>query len=99
MTKIRLSSEIVVLIGLFGLAAFFATWHLSESPSVWYDEGIYIHLATNVAAGDGMTFQFAPGELVNRLTRVTISYPFIYPLALALKIFGPNILAARGLMV
>ena len=91
--------EITILFFLLSVVVFFSTFHLTESPSVWYDEGIYIQTAANLEAGEGMTFQFAPDQLGNMMSRFTVGYPLIYLLALVFKIFGANILAARGLMV
>lgn len=91
--------EIRILALLLLLTGFFATYKLSESPSVWYDEGIYFQTAASLAQGKGMNFQFAPGHLEDMMSRFTVSYPFIYPLAIAFKIFGVKVLVGRGLMV
>ena len=81
------------------MSGFFATYKLKESPSVWYDEGFYVQVASNLSIHGKYGLQLLPGEIepVSRL--VTVSYPLIYPLALAFKIFGHNILVARGVMV
>ena len=91
--------EVAMLFLLLILTGFFATYKLTESPSVWYDEGIYFQTAANLAQGKGMNFQFAPGHLEDMMSRFTVSYPFIYPLAAAFKVFGVNILVGRSLMV
>ncbi len=95
----RKKIEIAILALLLLLTGFFATYKLSESPSVWYDEGIYFQTAANLAQGKGMNFQFAPGHLEDMMSRFTVSYPFIYPLAIAFKVFGTNVLVGRSLMV
>lgn len=98
MSKARIW-EITGLAVIFSLIAFFSFFHLKESPSVWYDEGIYVHIASNIAIGEGSTFQFAPGYFQNIMPSITVGYPLLYPLAIVFKIFGNHILAARLLMV
>ncbi len=88
-----------LLVCLAGTILFFSTFHLTESPSVWYDEGLYYQTSANLSSGNGMTFQFAPGQLVDMMPRFTAGYPFIYSLAATFKVFGTGILVARSLMV
>jgi len=83
---------------VFLAALFFATFHLTESPSVWYDEGIYIQSAVNALEYKQVGFQFSP-NVITHVSRVSVSYPFIYPLALWFKIFGTSIFSARLFMV
>ncbi len=90
--------EITIFILIVTIATFFSTYKLSESPGVWYDEGMYIQAASNLADGHGANFQFAPGD-ISPIPTVTVGYPVIYPLALLFKIFGTDILVARGMMV
>jgi len=98
MKKMSKTIEIAALIFLISITAFFSTYKLSESPSVWYDEGIYIQMATNMANGYGMSFQFAPNH-IDPVSKFTVSYPFIYPLSIILKVFGTSITVARSFMV
>ncbi len=79
------------------VAIFFSTFHLKESPSVWYDEGIYYQTAVNMASGYGMNFQLAP-NYIEHFPKFTVSYPLIYPLSLLFKIFGQSVSIARGFM-
>ncbi len=90
--------ELIIFTALLVSVAFFSVFHLTESPSVWYDEGLYFQAAANLAAGQGATFQFAPDHLVDMLPRYTVGYPIIYLVALAFKLFGPSILVARSIM-
>lgn len=86
------------VIALFMFAAFFALFRLSESPSVWYDEGIYTQMAMNLSDHGVVGFQLSPGEITH-ISRVTVGYPLVVPLALTMKVFGTDILVSRGLMV
>lgn len=91
--------EVGIFIFFLILSGFFSTYKLKESPSVWYDEGFYVQVASNLSTHGKYGLQLLPGEIepVSRL--VTVGYPLIYPLASAFKIFGHNILVARGVMV
>ncbi|MDB5239103.1 MAG: Dolichyl-phosphate-mannose-protein mannosyltransferase [Candidatus Parcubacteria bacterium] len=90
-------SQKIVLVGLFILAIFFSLYRLSESPSVWYDEGWYIQTAANwLHAGvDGI--QAAPGD-IRHVSVLSVGYPLLYPLAVWFKLFGMSIESARALM-
>jgi len=83
---------------LLGVIAFFSLYRLTESPPVWYDEGIYIQTAAYFAETGTLGFQLAPDETAP-ISYVTVGYPFIFPLALVFKIFGVGVLQARLLMV
>lgn len=91
--------EIVILSFFLLLTGFFATYKLSESPSVWYDEGFYIQIASNLSTQEKYGMQLRPGEIEPVSKLITVSYPLIYPLAFAFKIFGSSIMIARGTMV
>lgn len=91
--------EKTMLVLLFLLAGFFATYKLTESPSVWYDEGWYFQSASNLANNGIFGLQLSPGNIVHISMHQTVSYPLIYPLALWFKIFGASILSGRSLMV
>jgi len=85
-------------VGFFMLfALFFATYKLTESPSVWYDEGVYFQVAQNVSHGqiDGL---IESPDNIKKVSELTVGYPLIYPLALILKVFGSNIFIARLFM-
>jgi hypothetical protein len=82
----------------FGLIAFAATYHLTESPAIWYDEGFYTQLAMNLAEGKGQTLQIAPEEFISA-AGVTAGFPFIAPVALSYKFFGVGVFEGRAVMV
>jgi 4-amino-4-deoxy-L-arabinose transferase-like glycosyltransferase len=85
------------LIILIGIACFFSLYKLTESPPLWYDEGIYDQLALNSALGHGPTIQVAPGEFVSGAF-VTGGYPFIRPIAWTFQLFGIGVFQSRIVM-
>lgn len=91
--------EIVILSFFLIMAGFFATYKLSESPSVWYDEGFYVQIASNLSAHGKYGMQLQPDKIEPVSKLITVSYPLIYPLTFAFKIFGHSIIVARGTMV
>lgn len=95
----RKKLEIIIFLFLVGIILFFSTFRLTESPSVWYDEGIYFQTAANLANQGIAGMQFAPGYIDSISHQLTVGYPLIYLLALWFKIFGASIIAGRSLMV
>ncbi len=87
----------IAVAALFVMASCFSFYKLSESPSVWYDEGVYYQLASHVAAGLPMGLQVAPG-VIQRVSQMSVGFPFIYPLAAFLKLFGMTSLNSRIFM-
>lgn len=90
--------EIIILSFFLFLTGFFATYKLSESPSVWYDEGFYVQIASNLSEQGKYGMQLQPSKIEPVSKLITVSYPLIYPLAFAFKIFGNSIIVARGTM-
>ena len=93
--KLVMSKYFFIL--LFFLAAFFATYKLTESPPVWYDEGIIVQPAINLVRLGVAKVQLAPDELISP-SFVTVGYPLVYPLSLVFSHFGISVLSARALM-
>lgn|SRR3989344_2332303 len=92
-------NEIAIFIAILFVAGFFATYKLTESPGVWYDEGFYVQAASNLATDGQMGLRIAPNFIEPSSKLISVGYPLIYPLALGFKIFGVNILTARSVMV
>ena len=88
----------IFLLFLFCVAGFFATYHLTESPPVWMDEGIFAQAAANLSLHGQVGLQVAPDTIEPSSKLITAGYPFIYPLAGWFKTFGVSILSARSLM-
>lgn len=82
---------------LFVFTAFAATYKITESPSVWYDEGIYMQIGSNIAQSGVQGIRLSPTEVV-RLPEVTVGFPLTGPLALVFKLFGTGVLQGRLLM-
>jgi len=81
------------------MGAFFATYHLKESPPVWYDEGFYVQSAANLATYGQTGLRVAPESIEPSSKLITVGYPLIYPLAGWFQAFGVSVLSARSLMV
>src|SRR3989344_793696 len=92
----RLYTILVVL--LFVVAGFFATYHLKESPPVWYDEGMFTQAAANLATYGQTGLRVAPETIEPSSKLITVGYPLVYPLAGWFKAFGVSVLSARSLM-
>ena len=86
-----------VAVGLMLATAFFSFYKLSESPSVWYDEGLYFQMASHVASGEPAGFQDVPGH-IETVSKVSVGFPLVYPIALLFRLFGTDILVARSFM-
>jgi len=82
----------VVVVGIFAFS------HLTESPPTWYDEGMILQLAENLAQHGVMGMQVAPGGFVSA-SHVSTGYPIVVPVALSFKVFGIGILSARSVAV
>lgn len=87
---IALSAFLILLVA--------ATYHLTESPGIWYDEGFYTQTATNVALHGREAIQITPDTYVTA-SQVTVGYPVIYPVALSYRLFGVSVLSGRAVMV
>lgn len=93
----RLDTIFVAL--LFCIAGFFATYHLKESPPVWYDEGFYVQSAANFATYGHTGLRVSPDTIEPSSKLITVGYPLVYPLAGWFTVFGVSVLSARSLMV
>ncbi|MBI2025325.1 glycosyltransferase family 39 protein [Candidatus Kaiserbacteria bacterium] len=88
----------ILLVLLFVVAGFFATYHLTESPPVWMDEGIFTQAAANLATYGQTGLRVSPDTIEPSSKLITVGYPFMYPLAGWFKMFDISILSARSLM-
>ena len=76
---------------------FFAVYKLTESPPVWYDEGIYTQDALNIAWHGASEIQTAPGVFQNAWG-ISGGFPFILPITFSYLLFGPSVLSGRAVM-
>ncbi len=89
---------------IFGVAvlvlAVASTWSLSSSPATWFDEGINLGIVKSLITKSVYSLEIAPDSFINeRPFLITTNYPVLFPVALSLKIFGINLMAARLPMV
>ncbi|MEK7144848.1 MAG: glycosyltransferase family 39 protein [Patescibacteria group bacterium] len=87
-----------LLLVLFSLVAFFSLYRLSESPPTWYDEGMILQVAENIALHGVMGLQLAPGEFVSA-AYISSGFPVTVPVAASFYLFGVNIVTARAVAV
>ena len=87
-----------ILAFLVFFTLFFSLYRLSESPSVWYDEGFYFQTAANLAGSSEYGIRFSP-EKVEPISKMSVGYPLLYPLAAVFKVFGSDIIVARQFML
>lgn len=92
--------ELLIVFFTIGLLLFFATWRLPYSPATWFDEGIDLGVAKSLVTKGVYSLEIAPGQFVEeRSYLLTVNYPVLFPVALSLKLFGINLMAARLPMV
>ncbi|MBI2618389.1 glycosyltransferase family 39 protein [Candidatus Kaiserbacteria bacterium] len=77
---------------------FFSTYRLTESPPVWYDEGIYHQSAINLLRAGDFGLQVEP-DVFASASNSTVGFPLIYPVALSFGLFDVGVLQARSVMV
>jgi hypothetical protein len=96
----RKHAVLFVTLAAFAFLAFLATFHLTESPPVWFDEGHYLQAATNTAFHSlHVALQVAPNTYVSGGLSETTGYPLLFLVAGAFRLLGPNLLVARSVMV
>ncbi len=99
MTFLKEKNLSIALLMLAGaLIVFFSTYHLSESPAFWYDEGYHTQASIHIALHGTQALQVAPEEFVST-QYVSSGFPLLYPVALAYKLFGIGVLQGRWVMV
>lgn len=76
------------------IALFAATYHLAESPAIWYDEGFFEQLAINVSRGGAQAMELSPGHYLSSWS-ISAGYPLIYPMAVSFATFGVSVFTAR----
>ncbi len=87
-----------ILAFLICFTLFFSLYRLTESPPVWYDEGFYFQTAANMAGTLEYGMRFSPVK-VELISKMSVGYPMIYPLATVFRFLGTNIVVARQFMV
>ena len=57
--------HIIIPVALLLITLFFSLFKLTESPPIWYDEGIILQPAINSVRTGKMGMQIAPGEIIS----------------------------------
>ncbi len=75
-----------------------SVYQLTEAPPTWYDEGMVVQLAMNVAQHGVVGTQVAPGVFLSGAFTST-GFPVVAPVAASFKFFGISLASARAVMV
>lgn len=89
----------IILVAASLLAIFLITYHFTESPRVWIDEGVFTEIAKNLAWHGKQGIQIAPDQIISSSVVSTSGYPLIFPVAASFRIFGTGLWQARLPMV
>ena len=82
---------------LIGVVLTSSLFRLTESPSVWYDEGFYIQTARNVASSHWYGLRLGPDDFLSG-QYMSVGFPLTYPVAGMFKLFGYGVAQARMTM-
>lgn len=85
-------------LGLMLLGAFFCLRELGTFPAAWTDDSLFMIIARQVAQGEGYTLPLLT-NLWPYPYILAVGPPLIFPVALAIKLFGFSVAAARVPMV
>jgi hypothetical protein len=88
-----------ILYFVFILAIFLITFHFTDTPKVWVDEGIFTNAAEALANHGVFGMQTDPGVFFRLGPQLSTNYPVIFPVAISLKLFGNGIWQSRLPMV
>jgi 4-amino-4-deoxy-L-arabinose transferase-like glycosyltransferase len=80
---------------VFLLALFLISFHYTEVPGVWIDEGVFTEVAKNLAWHGQQGIQVAPGQIMSSSVVSTSGYPLVFAVAASFKIFGTGLWQAR----
>lgn len=83
---------------VFLIPIFLGFYKITESPPVWYDEGIFTQVAINMAQGWGHVLRVGPQEFMPGQA-VTTGLTVTFPISLVFRLFGVSLTAARVVMV
>jgi len=89
----------MVVASIFVFVLIHASFRLTESPPVWYDEGFYMQAARLIVESGGDIGIMLSPEVNVGGEAITVGFPLIYPLGAALHLFGHSIHVARVVMV
>lgn len=81
----------------FCIVLWASTFHLTETPPIWYDEGIFSQVAENIALHGLTALQTEPGVFVSAWS-VNGGFTFLGPIAFSYHLLGPSVLSGRIIM-
>ncbi len=88
-----------MILGLvFILAIFLITFHFTDTPKVWIDEGYFTEVAKNLATHGVLGLQTEPGSFFG-VSTISVGYPTIFPVASSFVLFGTGLWQARLPMI
>lgn len=97
--RIRSVATIGLMCAIVAVIAYFSLQALTETPPIWYDEGIYSQTAQHALRFDGAPrIQVAPG-MFESAWNSSGGFPFIYPVAISYALLGESVFAGRLTMV
>lgn len=95
---LRTNAKIVLFMALMLAVSYFAFENLTETPPIWYDEGIYTQTAQNAFDfGGSPRVQVAPGVFESAWNS-NGGFPFIYPVAASYELLGDSVRSGRIMM-
>src|SRR3989344_3184425 len=86
------------ILAILVCVAYVAGYKLTESPPVWYDEGLYMQSAMNWSERGEQGIQLAP-QVFASASNNTVGFPLMYPIKLSFDMFGVGVFQARAVMV
>jgi hypothetical protein len=84
---------------VFLLVTVLATWNLTSFPATWYDEGVNLQAARNLARSGSYALAYAEQDVRPFDPQLTTGPTVIVPVAMVFKVFGAGLMQGRLVMV
>ena len=81
------------------LVVVLAAWHLSLAPPTWYDEGVNLQAARNLARSGQYGLEYEPGQISLFDVQLTTGPTVIVPVALVFKVWRVGLTQGRVVML
>ena len=81
------------------LVVVLAAWHLSLAPPTWYDEGVNLQAARNLARSGQYGLEYEPGQISLFDVQLTTGPTVIVPVALVFKVWKVGLTQGRVVML
>ncbi len=89
----------IILVAVSILTVFLVTYHFTDTPRTWTDEGIFTNVSQNIALHNIVGIQTEPGKYTQLGPLLSTNYPVFFSVAGVFKIFGIGLWQARLAMV